>query len=144
MDNNTIARMPIQIGGGQRIRDLQPGWHQVRGGLVNFAFMGNGNVLRVIGITLDNLAQTVEGWTYHLGNQPFNTNLAKVLYELRAAGHGKISYTCLDYHLTGAGKSALIGDYFKQFKAAQGLDVQNDFGETSITNKILNALAEQN
>ena len=143
MQNGTIARTTLPLQPGQRIRDFAAGWYPVTGGHVNLGYMGNGQILRVTGIIVDNLPQTPEGWNYHVGNQPFNANFAKVLFELRALGHNKISYTCLDYHLAGSGNPALISNYFKQFKAAQGYPTNNDFGETTISSKILNALAEQ-
>ena len=143
MQNGNIARTTLPLGPGQTIRDLNPGSFPVTGGLVKLGYLGNGEVLRVIGITIDNLPQTAAGWQYQVGNQPFNANFAKVLFELRAAGHGKISYSFLDYHIAGVGRPALISDYFKQFKSVQGLNVNNDYGETTISSKILNALAEQ-
>jgi hypothetical protein len=73
-------------------------------------------------------------------------NLAKVLYELRAAGQKNCSYSSLDYYHIGRGseQANLHSQYLRGFKASRGLGVNSqEFGVLSLSNKILNALAEQ-
>ena len=86
------------------------------------------------------------GWDYQNGNQPFNKNFAKVLYELSAAGKKTCSYSNLDYAY--AGKDCVQANLntldLQAFKAARGLDVSSEnHGEFCLSKKILNALAEQ-
>jgi hypothetical protein len=141
MQNGTITRTSITLQPGQQIKDLTEGWYPVTGGSVKLGYTRNGTVLRVVGILVDNLPQTFAEWTYHKGNQPFNANFAKVLFELREAGKSHISYTTLDYHITGSGKAGALSDYFKQFKLSKGL--KDSDGDCGLTNSILNKLADQ-
>jgi len=73
-------------------------------------------------------------------------NFAKVLYELSAAGKKKCSYTSLDFTYSGRDltEANLNSQYLQGFKAARGLGVGSEnYGELTISKKILNALAEQ-
>ena len=95
---------------------------------------------------MDQYPTTLVGWDYQNGNQPFNKNFAKVLYELSAAGKKTCSYSNLDYAY--AGKDCVQANLnsldLQTFKAARGLDVSSEnHGEFCLSKKILNALAEQ-
>lgn len=93
-----------------------------------------------------NTPPTLQGWDYQLGNQPFNKNFAEVLYELRAAGRNSCSYISSDYAYAGRdlAQANLNSQYLQAFKAYRGLGVNSEnHGEFTITNRILNALAEQ-
>jgi len=73
-------------------------------------------------------------------------NFAKVLYELRAAGKKTCSYSSLDYFYGGRDlvQANLNSQYLRSFKTSRGLGVNKvEYGELTISNKILNALAEQ-
>jgi hypothetical protein len=73
-------------------------------------------------------------------------NFAKVLYELRAAGQGKCSYSSLDYYYGGRDlvESNLNSQYLRSFKTSLGLGINStEYGELTITNRILNALSGQ-
>lgn len=73
-------------------------------------------------------------------------NFAKVLYELRAAGKMTCSYSSLDYYYGGRDlvQGNLNSQYLRGFKTSRGLGVNSEeYGELSLSNKILNALAEQ-
>lgn len=142
MDNGHIVRTPL-LQPGQTIETLTHGLYPVTGGHVNIGFLGKGNVTKVIGIMVNNYPTTLQGWNYQPGNQPFNMNFAKVLYELRAAGKNTCSYSSLDYYYSGRDlvQANLNSQYLRGFATSRGLSV--DFGELKISSKILNALAEQ-
>ena len=145
MDRGAIARTPL-LQPGQNFADLEPGLHRVTGGYVNVGFLSQGTVKKVTGVLVDNYPQTLAGWNYQHGNLPFNKNFAKVLYELWAANKKTCSYTSLDYAYSGRdlAQANLNSQYLQGFKTAQGLGVgSKNYGELSITKKILNALAEQ-
>jgi len=80
-------------------------------------------VFKIFGVMVDNYPATLAGWDYQHGNQPFNMNFAKVLYELRAAGKNKCSYSCLDYVYAGRdfAQANLNPQYILGFKTARGL-----------------------
>ena len=98
-----------------------------------------GAVKKVIGVMVDNYPQTLAGWNYQHGNQPFNKNFAKVLYELWAANKTTCSYTSLDYAYSGRDlpEANLNSQYLQGFKTAKGLGLDSkNYGEFSITKKI--------
>lgn len=70
-------------------------------------------------------------------------NFAKVLYELRAAGKNNCSYSSLDYCYGGRDlvQANLNSQYLNSFASSRGLSTS--YGELTISNKILNALAGQ-
>lgn len=145
MDNGTIARTPL-LQAGQTLATLQPNLYKVTGGYVNVGYLPRGNVIKIIGVMVDNSPTTVAGWEYQQGNQPFNKNFAKVLYELNAIGKSTCSYSSLDYVYAGRDnvQANLNSLYLQGFKAARGLGVNSEkHGEFHISKKILNALAEQ-
>ena len=95
---------------------------------------------------VDNYPTSLGEWNYQPGNQPFNRNFAKVLYELRAAGKNKCSYSSLDYSYAGRDlvEGNLNSQYLRGFKNSIGIGVNSEeYGELTLSNKILNALAEQ-
>ena len=145
MDRGAIARIPL-LQPGQTWANVQPGLHRVTGGHVNVGFLPHGTVKKVIGVMVDNYPTTLAGWDYQQGNQPFNKNFAKVLYELHAAGKKTCSYTSLDYAYSGRDltQGNLNSQYLQAFKAAKGLGANSEnHGEVCISKKILNGLAEQ-
>ena len=145
MDSGAIARTPL-LQPGQSLATLQPGLYRVTGGHVNVGFLPKGTVIKIIGVMVDQYPTNLAGWNYQHGNQPFNKNFAKVLYELSAAGKKTCSYSSLDFAYAGRdlAQANLNSQYLQGFKAARGLGVNSEnHGEFSITNRILNALAEQ-
>lgn len=145
MNNGVIPRTPL-LQQGQTIATLPHGSHRVTGGYVSVGFLPKGHVTKILGVLVDQSPATVNGWNYHLGKQPFNMNFAKVLYELRAAGKKNCSYTSLDYASSGRDyvEVKLYSQYLQAFKTSRGLGANSEnYGEFSITSKILNALAEQ-
>lgn len=79
MDRGILARTPLSQP-GQTIADFKPGLHRVTGGFVNVGCLPDGYVMKILGIVVDQHPTDAAGWNYHYGNQPFNRNLAKVLY----------------------------------------------------------------
>lgn len=145
MNNGVIPRTPL-LQHGQNIATLPHGLHRVTGGYVSVGFLPKGHVTKIIGVMVDQYPTTLNGWNYHHGNQPFNMNFAKVLYELHAAGKKNCSYTSLDYAYSGRDlvQANLNSQYLQAFKASRGLGANSEnHGEFSITSKTLNALAEQ-
>ena len=145
MDRGAIARTPL-LQPGQTLATLPPGLYRVTGGHVNVGFLPKGSVIKIIGVMVDQYPTTLAGWNYQHGNQPININFAKVLYELSAAGKKTCSYSSLDYAYGGRDlvQANLNSQYLQGFKTARGLGVNSEnYGELTITKKILNALAEQ-
>lgn len=145
MNNGVIPRTPL-LQHGQTIPTLPHGLHRVTGGYVSVGFLPRGHVTKILGIMVDQYPTTLNGWNYNHGNQPFNMNFAKVLYELHAAGKRTCSYTSLDYAYSGRdlAQANLNSQYLQAFKASRGLGANSEnYGEFGITSKILNALAEQ-
>ena len=77
--NGTIPGTPLLQ---QTIRTLAHGVYNVTGGAVHIGFLGNGHVTKVIGVTAND---TDPGPVYTSGAQPFNSNFASILFELRQA-----------------------------------------------------------
>ena len=145
MENGTIARTHL-LQPGQTLATLQPNTYRVTGGYVSVGYLPRGSVIKILGVMVDNFPTTLAGWDYQQGNQPFNKNFAKVLYELNAAGKSTCSYSSLDYVYAGRDlvEANLNSKYLQAFRAARGLGVNSEnHGEFHISKKILNALAEQ-
>ena len=145
MDRGVIPRTPL-LQPGQTLANLQPGTYRVTGGYITVGFLPRGNVMKMLGVMVDGYPNTLAGWDYQHGHQPFNMNFAKVLYEFRAAGKNSCSYTSLDYAYAGRDlpQANVHSQYIRGFKAARGLAVNSEnHGELTITTRILNALAEQ-
>ena len=143
MENGHIGRTVIPLKKGQTIADLTAGLYPVTGGNVMLGYVGKGDVVRVIGVMVEGCPTRVEDWVYTFGNQPFNTNFAKVLYELREANQQYISYKLLDYHYSRK-EEGLYASYFRQFKTFNGISEDASRpGSTLLTSTLLNQLAEQ-
>ena len=148
MHNGVIPRTRL-LQPGQSIANLPHGWHDVTGGRIKVGLLPSGNVPRILGIMVDGYPTTPNGWIYHQGNQPFNRNFAKVLYEVYAAGKSTCSYTTIDYTFDGkgGGQTNAGSRYLQAFRASRGLGLGPQYhdhhGELTITKKLLNALAEQ-
>ena len=139
MSKGRIARTPL-LQPGQTVANLAHTTHPVTGGNITVGRTPRGTTTKILGIMVDNWNAATAG--YRQGNQPFNMNLAKVLYELRAAGKTSCSYSMLDHHAAGHFNS----QYVQGYKASQGPSVASTaqgFGEFRITDKLLNGLAEQ-
>lgn len=139
MNKGRIARTPL-LQAGQTVATLAHNTHPVTGGHITVGRAHTGTTTKILGIMVDNWNTAMAG--YRQGNQPFNMNLAKVLYELRAAGKISCSYSMLDHHAPGHFNS----QYVQGFKASQGPSVASTaqgFGEFRISDKLLNGLAEQ-
>jgi hypothetical protein len=145
LENGTINRIPL-VQPGQTIRNLPHGLYQVTGGYVNIGFLGKGHVTKVIGIMVDNYPTTIQGFNYDPGNQPYIRNFASVLYELMQARHNKCSYSSLDYTYAGRDmpQANLNMQYLLSFRRSQPLVTNEEYGEVSITNKLINSLAGAN
>lgn len=145
LGNGTIPRTPL-LQSGQTIRTLAHGTYNVTGGFVDIGNLGSGIVTKVIGVCPNSIVTTplanILTWTP--GTQPFNSEFASILFELREAGQTKLSHSCLDY--TAGGRRLLTnagnfnGSYINTFRTARGMANQG-FGETTITNAIINDLA---
>ena len=129
MNNGVIPRTRL-LQPGQTIANIWDGTkeqqHRVTGGNVSVGRTEKGGVTKIIGVMVDNWQSAMTG--YRQGNQPFNMNLAKVLYELRAAGKKQCSYSLLDYHTV----SHYNSEYVRAFKASQGQSIASTasgFGE---------------
>lgn len=141
LDTGVIVRN-LLLQPGQVIQDLNHGIHTVTEGAVHIGFLGEGTVTKVIGIMVDNSPTTTESWQYNPINQPFNRNFACVLYELKQAGHNNCSYSSLDYATVGRDISqpnTHLG-YLQSYRQSIGKPGAH-FGEISITNKVINGLA---
>ena len=143
MENGTVNRTPL-VQPGQTFRNLAHGTYPVTGGHVNIGFLGGGTVTKVIGIMVNNYPATVQGFNYAPCNQPFNHNFASVLYELRHAGQNNCSYSSLDYYYPGRvmPQANLNMQYLLSYRSSIGLVTNPEIGEVSITNRLLNGLAQ--
>lgn len=139
--NGTIVRTPL-LQPGQTIRTLAHGTYNVTGGLVQIDNLGDGKITKVIGIVVNgNLPAT---FVYTPGTQPYNGNFASVLFELREAGQTKVSHSALDYVLANRQLATPAGNlnaqYLQSYRAFAGMPV-SQYGETYISNRIINGLA---
>lgn len=138
--NGTIPRTPL-LQPGQTIRSLPHGVYNVTGGMVQIGNLAGGNVTKVIGIVANG---NPPGLNYTPGTQPFNSNFASVLFELREAGQTKVSHSALDYAfanrqlVTPAGN--VYAHYLQSYRVFAGMPV-SQYGETTISNSIINGLA---
>lgn len=104
--------------------------------------LGGSKVTKVIGIVVnDNIPAN---FSYTPGVQPFNSNFASILFELREAGLRDISHYVLDYAtadrqlVTPAGN--LNAYYFNSYRTSAGMTVSRH-GEKTIWDSIINGLA---
>lgn len=139
--NGTIARTPL-LQPGQTIKTLAHGTYNVTGGLVQIGNLGNGNITKVIGISPGGNPPAT--FLYTPGNQPFNGNFASILFELREAGQKTVSHSALDYVFADRQLATPAGNlnalYLQSYRVSVGMPV-SQFGETSISNSIINGIA---
>ncbi len=139
--DGTIARTPL-LQQGQTIKTLAHGTYNVTGGTVEIGYLGGGKVTKIVGITAyGNIPNT---FTYTPNTQPFNGNLASVFYEMREAGQKHVSHSALDYTFAGRQLIAPAGYnyamYLESYRASAGMSV-SQYGETAISNNVINGLA---
>jgi len=141
LQNGTIARTPL-LQQGQTIKTLAHGTHNVTGGFVQIGNLGSGNITKVIGIAPN--GNPPAGLVYTPGTQPFNGNFASILFELREAGQTKVSHSALDYAFANRQLVTPVGNinslYLQSYRVYEGMPV-SQFGETSISNSIINGIA---
>lgn len=141
LQNGTIPRTPL-LQQGQTIKTLPHGTYNVTDGLVQIGYLGNGTVTKVIGISANGNPSPI--FTYAANNQPYNTNFACILYELYEAGQKTISHSVLDYVLANRQQVTPVGNfnaYFLQsLRVAAGMGM-SQYGETTISNKLINGIA---
>lgn len=133
MNNNVIPRTPLlQL--NQIFRDLNPGVYQVTDGRIHVGYLGKDQTLKIVGVMVDGFPERLELWNYQQGNQPFNTNFTKVLYEMRTAGKPSCSYNNLDYAYAGRDlpQANLNAQYLRSFQTSN-----STYGEARVTNKII-------
>lgn len=138
--NGTIPRTPL-LQQGETIKDLPHGVYRVTGGVVHIGNLGNGHVTKIIGIA----AQGVTGLTYTPGTQPYNRNFASILFELREAGQTNVSHSALDSVLANNRQLAtpngnFNANFLQSYRVFAGM-AQSQYGDTSITNRIINGIA---
>lgn len=141
LSNGTINRTPL-LQPGQTIRTLPHGSYPVTGGQVHIGHLGNGHVTKVIGITVNGHS----GINYIQGTQPFNRNYGSVLYELLQAGKTNVSHSALDTIYTNNRELVTpLGNFhahfLETFRAHAGMK-ETEYGDTTITAKIINGIAK--
>ena len=132
LNNGTIARTPLPQGG---IRNLAHGAYNVTGGVINIGTLPNGTITKIIGINPnDPNAQLAFGFRAGpLGiNQPFSSNLAKVLYEMKQAGATSISKSNINNND--------IMRYIEMFRAHEYNKFPSEYEEYGITPRLINDL----
>ena len=145
LQNNVIPRTPL-LQPGQTISTLPHGTYNVTGGLVQIGNLGSGNVTKVIGVCPNSITTTPTAnvITWLLGTQPYNSEFASILFELKEAGQSRISHSCLDYAFSGRQKITPLGNYnavfIESFRTARGMP-HTGYGETTISNAFINDLA---
>ena len=78
-----------------------------------------------------------------LGDQPFNTNLGKVLYELRAAGQLNLNNSVLRNARNSVWPHGSIYTIcLISYKAHFGLDIVNDLSSTVITDRLIDRISQ--
>lgn len=141
LQDGTIPRTPL-LQQGQSIKTLPHGIYNVTGGTVQIGYLGNGSVTKVIGISANGNPSPL--FNYTPNNQPYNTNFASILYELREAGQKTISHSALDYAFANRQQVTPVGNlnaYFLQtFRTSAGMGV-SQYGESTISNKLINSIA---
>ena len=141
LQNGTIARTSL-LQPGQTIKTLPHGTYNVTGGSVQIGNLGNGNITKVIGIAPH--GNPPAALTYTPGIQPFNRNFASILFELRDAGQTKVSHSALDYAFANRSLITPAGNinalYLQSYRVSAGMPV-SQYGETSISNSIINGIA---
>ena len=145
LQNGVIPRTPL-LQPGQTLRTLPHGTYNVTGGIVQIGNLGSGNVTKVIGVCPNSASTTPlpNMLTWVLGTQPYNSEFASILFELREAGQKRISHSCLDYAFSGRQRVTPIGNFnavfIESFRTSRGM-TNTKYGETDITNAIINQLA---
>ena len=145
LQSGVIPRTPL-LQPGQTIRTLPHGTYNVTGGSVQIGNLGSGNVTKVIGVCPYSANTTAQAnmITWVLGTQPYNSEFASILFELKQAGQSRISHSCLDYAFSGRPRVTPLGNlnahFIETFRTARGMP-HTGYGETTITNAIINELA---
>jgi hypothetical protein len=98
LDSGAMQRTPL-LQGNQSIRTIANAVYKVTGGYIELGYLGNGQITRIVGIYVDNTPQFVGHNMLQMGltqgNQPFNSNFAKVIYKMRTAGQLNLSHSAL-------------------------------------------------
>lgn len=90
--DTTIPRTPL-LQQGETIKTLAHGPLVVTSGVVHVGNLGNGIVIKVIGIAFHGVTPLI----YTPETQLLYRNFASVLFELHAAGQTYVSHSALDY-----------------------------------------------
>ena len=102
---------------GLTIKTLAHPTYNVTGGLVQIGNLGSGNVTKVIGVYANSFATTpaASTLTWVAGTQPYNSEFASILFELREAGQKAVSHSSLDYVFSGRQSATPLGNYNAAF-----------------------------
>ena len=145
MDNGIIPRTPL-LQPGQTVKTLTHGIYPVTGGYINIGYLGSrSKVTKIISIIVDDdFSDPTRDTNYHPDNEPFNTNFAKVLYEIRATGKESCYPSNLDSRSEIDSMTISYYKYLMQFKASTWTGIKGaEVKELRITDKFLDALAQQ-
>lgn len=141
LQDGTIARTPLLLQ-GQTIKTLAHATYNVTGGIVEIGYLGDGHVTKVIGIAADGNPENPV--TYTPNTQPLNRNFASILFELRAGGQKKVSHSALDYAYANRQLVTPTGNfnanYLQSYRVFAGMPL-SQYGETSISNSVINGIA---
>lgn len=145
MNNGTIQRTAL-LQPNQSIRTMPHAVYRVTGGYIELGFLGGGHVTKIVGIYVDNTPQVIghamNQMTWTQGNQPFNINFGKVIYEIRAAGQSTLSNNVLqNIRYTQWPHSAFYTTCINSYKTQKGLNTQDSFNETSVSNRLIDSIA---
>lgn len=142
MSKGIIPRIPISLyqqRGVTLISELPEGRYAVTGGSIELAYVERYKVVKVVSILVNDVSTDT---SYRYGNQPFNLNFAKVLYELRAANMSYVSTSFLDCDSTGKLSSTPYYYNYLQDMKTHLYQAKQEQTRTCVTNYLLNNLAE--
>lgn len=104
LDSGAIQRTPL-LQQNQSIRTMAHAVYfffikkKITRGYIELGYLGSGHITKIIGIYVDGTPQFIGHNMLKMnltqGNQPFNSNFAKVIYEIRAARQSNLSNSVL-------------------------------------------------
>lgn len=145
MTHGDIPRTPI-LQPSQHWNDLigqGAGYYPTTGGGIYLGSVGNGSVIKQIGIFVNNTPDwTVVQPEYDPANTTFNKNFASVLYEMKTAGQKSATLIKLDHYIHGSSKeSAMYSQYLHSFKEYHG-SLAEYTGNVPLDSNLITKLAE--
>jgi hypothetical protein len=136
-NEGTMSRTPLLVE-GQTLDDLAAGTHKVSGGDVVISKTSTGKS-RITGVLIDGTPEHISETFMSEPSVSFRSNAARVLYEIREAGHEQLTRRNLMHpHHTGP-NSLYYYNFLRDFNRSRGLKHRSTI---LITDKFINVLGE--